>query len=334
MEIKIATFGCWNKMIVIDDRVPLFDVVAYLQLHQDEYSDLIILGDNYYPLGEKEQKQTVKLANGEKIKVKSINFIQEDFDRGFKGIESLGIPNKYLIMGNHDIEDTILQDCKGLTQQLSKTDKFTIPFPFGSVVKSIGSINYKYIFIDTTIYSLPNSEINCIFKTTNHQPSQVILDQNQFLLTELSDPSINYFLIFGHEPLLAVKTSSSTPEKVGGVTNLAELLLSINPKKDITYVCADVHMYQSGIISSTNHENKNTIKQIICGTGGGDKDYYTAPNKIFTENNIQFELKEMMDSFGYVEIILREDGISHTYNKINNELILVKYKKKYLIKYN
>jgi hypothetical protein len=92
-------------------------------------------------------------------------------------------------------------------------------------------------------------------------------------------------------------------------------------------------MYQD--CSITHKDNKQIIKQIVCGTGGADKDYYELPvsKKTFGSNNqFYFMIDNFMDSYGYVEITLRK-GFDHKYFKIS-ENSKEKHSKKYLIYYD
>lgn len=93
-------------------------------------------------------------------------------------------------------------------------------------------------------------------------------------------------------------------------------------------------MYQNGIIKNSNGK---LIQQIVCGTGGGDKDYYCLSSKNYTlgsTNLYNFELVNFMDAYGYVEINLTPNGVSHQYIKIHKNLLADRYSKKYYINYN
>jgi hypothetical protein len=317
---------------MVDSRIPMKNVTDYLKIVQDNYTDLIILGDNYYP------QNSIKVTDpitGAQIKKKEFN--QTEFNAGFDMVESIGIPNKYLIMGNHDLEDTLLDNCIGLELQKAKSDKFNIKFPYGKHQVSVDSSNYKYIFIDTNLYNLIDKINTCFDIVEKKNVTQLLYEQNRFIIEELNDPTIKKFLIFGHEPLITLKSKILVEQEIrkdNSILNENLLKILFDSGKEIIYICADVHMYQNGIIK--NSEGK-TIQQIVCGTGGADKDYYCLSSKyhkLGTVDIYDFELVNFIDGYGYVEIVLTSEGINHQYIKIHKNLSVDRYSKKYYINYN
>lgn len=330
-EHKIATFGCWNNYKTVDSRIPMKNVTDYLKTVQSNYSDLIILGDNYYP------QNTIQIndpVTGARIKKKEFNLT--DFQAGFEMIETIDIPNKFLIMGNHDLEDTILDNCIGLKLQKDKSDKFNIKFPFGTHLISLDGSNYKYIFIDTNLYNLQDKSNTCFKIIESKEAIELLSEQNQFIIRELADPTIKKFLIFGHEPLISLKTKILAEQEIrkdNSILNEDLLKMLFDSNKEIIYVCADVHMYQNSIIKNSSGK---TIQQIVCGTGGGDKDYYCLSSKyhkLGSSDSYDFELVNFIDGYGLVEIILTPEGVSHQYIKIHKDLSTDRYSKKYYINY-
>jgi len=294
----------------------------YLKTVESNYDEMVVLGDNYYPDKNKATVSGTKTAN------KNL-FVEQKFKDGFELVENINIGVKYLIMGNHDIEDFLLDNCINLRKQMEKTTSFEIMFPFES--KPVGKTGCKYIFIDTNLYNLSDKPETCFNTVLGKNAKELKDEQNAFIRRELADSDYSRFIVCAHEPLFSLKT------KIDEFTNLkmkpdqqSELVnLLFESKKNITYVCADVHMYQNGLIRDNSG---HTIRQIVCGTGGGDKDFYCYPNR-----NIQFKtcdcksktctcpkfeyiLENFMDSFGFVEIIINSDGINHKYIKIDKEL--------------
>jgi hypothetical protein len=327
-EHKIATFGCWNNYKMVDGRIPMQNVTDFLKSKQAEYSDLIILGDNYYP-----QTKSTVLKDG--LKFRKVVFNEEEFTNGFNMVESISIPNKYLIMGNHDLEDTYLDGCIGLKKEMEKKDKFNIIFPFGSKIITVDETKYKYIFIDTNVYNLKKNPDTCFNNVLNDSAAEILKKQHEFIIGELADPSIKTFLIFGHKPLVYLKTKllDSTQDIIKNNSLLDDDLLKIlfDSGRDIVYLCADVHMYQNSII--TNKAGKK-IKQIVSGTGGADKDYYCLASKVHQEGDYSYELVDFMDPYGYVEMVLGKEGIKHKFIKIGKDLKEFVYSKKYLVDYS
>lgn len=330
-EIKLVAFGCWNQPKLLDDRIPYEDVTKYLKSVEKNYDEMVILGDNYYS-----DKNKV-IING--VSVKKNIFVEDDFQNGFNSIQSLDIPVKYLIMGNHDIEDFILDDCINLSKQLENKN-FEVMFPFKS--KPAGKTGCKYIFVDTNLYNLNDDADHCFSKILGKTISELKCDQNKFIKEELQDDSFSHFIICGHEPLFSLKTKIDEfqnlkikPDSKSELTNIL-----FESKKNITYICADVHMYQSGVIIDNTGFS---IKQIVCGTGGGSKDFYchSARNHYFKScicdpklkcscPEYQFILENYMDSFGYVDITINSSGVKHKYVKVDKTIKAKEYNSKYV----
>ena len=112
--------------------------------------------------------------------------------------------------------------------------------------------------------------------------------------------------------------------------DLASIILSNSTGKNVTYVCADVHMYQSGIVSDNNG---NTVRQIVCGTGGGQKDSFVLDDKTFVKNNLTYSVDITKDSYGYVDIELNSINLAHTYVQVQPTGSVNLFNKKYLIQY-
>jgi len=330
-EYKIATFGCWNNYKMVDSRIPMKNVTDYLKKVQDNYTDLIILGDNYYP------QNSVKITDpATGIKIKKIEFNQKEFQTGFDMVESIGIPNKFLIMGNHDLEDTLLDECIGLELQKAKNGIFNVKFPYGTHDVTVDSSKYKYIFIDTSLYNLMDKGETCFDKVEKKSANNLVMEQNEFIIRELADDTIKTFLIFGHEPLVSLKTKMIEEQEIkkqNFLLNEDLIKLLFDSGKDIIYVCADIHMYQNGIIKNSDGRQ---IQQLVCGTGGADKDFYCVSdriNKLEDTHQWEFELLNYVDSYGYVEIVLTKYNVTHQYVKVNKDSSIKKYSNKYYINY-
>ena len=74
------------------------------------------------------------------------------------------------------------------------------------------------------------------------------------------------------------------------------------------YLCADLHFYQTGILTITQSDNDSIqINQIVSGTGGADLDTIVPPGKLtggVPGTNTQFELTtyQSVKSYGYTII--------------------------------
>lgn len=331
---NIAAFGCWNDPRNKNnsrDEPYLNLVLESLKYFQTKYQDLIILGDNYYP-----EKKKITIDG---IEVKKIIYNEEELQVPFDKIKALTtIPNKYLIMGNHDVADFI--NCEGLKYQLNLKDNLKVEFPYGSDIKIVNDVKYKYIFIDTNLYDSDLSKKFPCFKTTlyNDDPNfdvstfnnKLFTMQNKFLIKELSDTSVHRFLIFGHEPIFSIKTKIDKI-KTGTLDKLAEIIFDNMEKNNVTYICADVHMYQEGkilkdgdIIKDKNVFKKKYITQIVVGTGGAELDNCTdCDNKTYEHvgSPYKYNLIKSDISYGYLNIKL--DGsakLQYEYVKLGSDV--------------
>jgi len=332
-EINVALFGCWNNYKLSNGSYPVVNVCTHLKRNESKYDELIILGDNFYP---SKEKVDITSPDGTIKQVKKNVYDIDKFNNGFELIRQISIPNKYLIMGNHDIEDFNYYStrCINLDDQLKKTDYLKIMFPFKSC--PVANTGFKYIFIDTNLYNLSKNEDTCFNVILDKSALELKNEQNEFLRCELRDSEFRNFIICGHEPLFSIKTKEDESGKIKAKKNiLDEELINIlfeTEKNNITYVCADVHMYQTGII--TNKKSQQ-IKQIVCGTGGADKDSYSLEEINYNINdNYYFKLESFQESFGYVELNISKDNITHKYIKViindTGELSQEEYRLKYL----
>jgi hypothetical protein len=326
-QIKIAAIGCWNRRVQEDGNIPMEYVIKNIKENENDFNHLVVLGDNYYA-----NKTKIKIGG---VPVKIVDHQQHDLEYGFSLIENLK-PKKYLIMGNHDIEDTLDKDCIGLKSQVSKKTNFNVMFPFNSEIITLSDgTKIKYIFIDTTIYRI-KADPSCYDSVVKKNSNEIKQEQNDFIVNELNDSSIKHFMIFAHEPLYSVKTKilEEDKEKLRVVDDtldhLAEIILNNSRGKNVFYVCADVHMYQSGIVIDNFG---NSVKQIVCGTGGAEKDSLVLDEKLFNKKNLTYCVDITKDSYGYVEIIINSKEIKHRYINVSPDGQVHYFNKKYLIQY-
>lgn len=378
LTYRIAAFGCWNnrynkrnKTIKDDSDVYLNLVMESLKYYERNYQDLIILGDNYYPLKNKDKKKDkskdekkeeskdekkeesilTKYFNifgggeGDKPKepkVKANIFVKDDIEYGFNKLMNINIKNKYLIMGNHDIEDFI--GCEGLKYQLDLPN-INIMFPFKSkdVIVNVNGIDlvYKYIFIDTSLFNIKdyddpnimpcfvNDEIKPKYDVQYSNSKDISIAQSKFLRDELNKDNIHHFLIFGHEPIFSLKTKindeGQLKDKKGCLNILADIIFDNMKLNNITYICADVHMFQTGYITNPTKNPDKFIKQIVVGTGGAELDDCIECNNkkseiIFNSQLYSYHIREINKSFGFVDILL--DGsikLNYVYNILGEQ---------------
>lgn len=320
MSIKIATFGCWNNRYnnsSLDYPRPMDCVINSVQNHntREHYNELIILGDNYYPVKEIG-----------KDKLKHTYYDRDSHLLGLTQLNKININTKSLILGNHDIEDCTNCEHKSssshtpciireIEEKFCRYNHIDLYSPIHGKELSIGDRRYMIIYIDTNIYGKDN---NC---------RRIDSDEYHHELTLLlNNPTISHFIICGHEPLISYKEKENKIKS----SNLDSLLDKIETeihrrtyKPAITYVCADVHMYQHSYIHFNN--SNIIIEQIVCGTGGADLDSLNSyivnkpiNIKIDDSNKCTFSILRNESKYGFVELELTNTGLRHGFISLDN----------------
>ena len=353
--MRFIHFGCWNKAgykIKSNTKSALTytldELKKYIKSNKTDF--IIIAGDNYY----KSIKQSSHTGDNYYKSIKdSSNAGNEEnykyFKSGFDGLpKSI---QKYLIFGNHDINDQIkltepLKDklypnladitttnCKILNLQQRYGDnskqKYTV---FNDILFHEYNLTL-IIMLDSNILNKFNKmNIGCykyLFdsfeKTNSTTMNELILHQiNSIIKLIESKKHIQNFIFVGHHPIVASKNISENKfivVKNEGLVNLFtnEKIHSLINNKNIFYLCADTHLYQHGLVTI----NSLNIKQYIVGTGGAHLDYYSANEKefknIYNIQGLNYKLLENYNNIhGFlvvdVETIDSNDIISFKFN--------------------
>lgn len=280
MSIKFATFGCWNEGCEKESVQQL--VINKLIETQCQYKFLIILGDNYYS-----KKKSINIQNSENINdIKYYDINLQEMKNGFDCLENIKIPKK-MILGNHDIEEGILQGCSNMKSQL-KIPWIDIKFPYDFENYYIFLDNkdpklrdykiIKFIYLDTTVYNLENELNTCYDKVINKSPLQIIKEQKLFIAEQLKslDPKYTNTVIFiGHEPLITFKFKTNKINQVENLKILSllndiyELTNDLHKIYNFNYICSDFHNFEEAIITKPYiNDEIFKIHQLVFGTGG------------------------------------------------------------------
>jgi hypothetical protein len=331
--MKIIHFGCWNLgKCAQDETNGLTTMTKLLNKYCTENKDIdfiSIAGDNYYP-----NKSEV-----DGVKIKKIN--KENLLSGF-GCLPHNV-TKYVILGNHDIEDITVNDegkiekCESLTIQQKL--KLNI---FNDIIK-IEIDDCLILMIDTTLYEFEDTSTNIIDTCYNKIPlfrykkneSKTIQDlinyQNSEVDRLITETTKNNIIIIGHHPIIGIRFN-----KKGGKTQiytsdgLGNLFKKIKTKKNLTYMCADIHAYQEGIVKI----NELNIHQFIVGTGGGSPDLLPPTLEKVHVDYIEYEVINQSNSYGFL-LIEKKEGSDIKFTFIGDSIKdfkykYLKYKKKYL----
>jgi hypothetical protein len=301
--MRFIHFGCWNEFgYKIKSKTKsaltytLDELKKYTKSNKTDF--IIIAGDNYY----KSIKQSSHAGDNYYKSIKDSSHDDENYKYFKSGFD--GLPKsikKYLIFGNHDINDQIklskpLKDklypnladitttnCKILNLQQKYGDNSKQKYIVFNDILFHEYNSTLIIMLDSNILNLFNKmNIGCykyLFdsfeKTNSTTMNELILHQiNSIIKLIESKKHIQNYIFVGHHPILACKNSKDKliVVKNEGLVNLFtnEKIHSLINNKNIFYLCADVHLYQYGLVTI----NSLNIKQYIVGTGGAHLDNY------------------------------------------------------------
>ena len=289
--MRFIHFGCWNEFgYKIKSKTKsaltytLDELKKYTKSNKTDF--IIIAGDNYY--------KSIKDSSHDDENYK---YFKSGFDGLPKSIK------KYLIFGNHDINDQMklikplknklypnladitTTNCKILNLQQRYGDNSKQKYTVFNDILFHEYNSTLIIMLDSNILNLFNkNNIGCYkylfdsFEKTNSTTiNELILHQiNSIIKLIESKKHIQNYIFVGHHPILACKNSKDKliVVKNEGLVNLFtnQQLHSLINNKNIFYLCADVHLYQYGLVTI----NSLNIKQYIVGTGGAHLDNYNA----------------------------------------------------------
>jgi hypothetical protein len=296
--MKFIHFGCWNEfgyklgpskenpnLIHSGLTFVLDELNEYVRKNPIDF--IVVAGDNYYPKyvneGDEQTNDRFKILN------------VDEFINGF-----LALPQqitKYILFGNHDIEDKVLMDktvsslkypnlsddstrtCKilNLQQDLALTKPDLNYQIFNKPIHLIIS-NTLIVMFDSYLFEA--KEYGCYeylfdeYQKTDKKISNLLEFQIKQICSIIkSNEQVQNIIFIAHHPICFTRDKGSetikeTNEKLLKFFNLIDKIIG---KKSIYYLCADIHLYQYGIIRL---DSGLTIKQYIVGTGGAHQDKY------------------------------------------------------------
>ena len=259
--------------------------------------------------------------------------------------------------------------CQTLDLQLLYTSKYPCEFKVFDEPELINKTdNTIIITIDTTLLSyygansiqnfgcysriFKKSKVNTINELIEYQITKVItiINTNQHGLKNI--------IIIGHHPIYGVKIKDNkiVMDSNNGLIYLYHKINALNCHSCVKhyYLCADIHLYQHGIITIINNENhikEIVINQYICATGGAHLDYLHSPLGYNVEmlfknkfNNNTYYMRENINNiFGFLTVDITKDDLKFDFirafedeikcNKdkksVDNNMKYLKYKTKY-----
>jgi len=180
-----------------------------------------------------------------------------------------------------------------------------------------------------------------------------------WLLEQIKGCSTKKIIIFGHEPLISFKCKTEDTTKKSkevssenkiiqcdckevtdyckpdilnyGGRPLIQAISDVNTNhKEIYYICADVHNY----VNASFTIGSTTIHQIICGTGGADKDKTCTTISLIEDSLIsRITVHEKKYSNGFLKLTIKNNEIITDFiatGTLITKQKYIKYKTKYL----
>jgi len=303
-------FGCWNNLNVkIKNEKEkevgcLNKVMKLLKANISGVDFIVIAGDNYYPKKE-------KTIEGEKKKLIIPSKLAEGFNLLPKEIPIV------MILGNHDLETNLnpekpklfieenpeeSRSCSILQlENQSKGSNIDYTF-FKDIMMDNGTL---VIMIDSDVYSIDAFKfLPCynIFLSENFESIDNVKEYQYNLIFQKINQynaigSIKNLIIIGHQPITGIKYKDGVKQPpLNDIPYFKPVLLEIynllGNEINYFYLCADLHLYQEGIITLKNEQKEMKIKQFIVGTGGTELDDAVPENLnfVFSSETIDYQM--------------------------------------------
>ena len=330
---KFIQFGCWNNLntkVKDGQEKQLGCLNKVLGLLNDYLSKvevkpkfLIISGDNYYPEKQKVDDVTTNIV-----------IYPDKLIEGFKKIE-IDLPI-YMMLGNHDLEKTpkeeepTKQECKILELEMANKPANVEYNFFKYVMLKNGTM---ILMIDTSIYEDDSEEyLQCYnkFFESSGQSFSSVEEIREYQLEQIMDAiegkELRNIIIVGHHPIIYFKYKKGKDGKKAkihfrsDIRNLFQPVLAhiygkLGPATNYYYLCSDMHLYQKGKIELQMGAETMRIQQYIVGTGGTELDSPLPPDydeKVKTEDIITYALEDEKAQCGFLECVVKEEGLEFT----------------------
>ena len=318
-----------------------------------DVSFIVIAGDNYYPekrIGENEKKE--KIIHQDKL-IKGFNLLPKKIEvnmiLGNHDLETARNEGGLFVQKNNNLTDEYHDKCfilKTEQQQQQQNEDLKI------VLYGTKTLNKTLlIMIDTSMYVNDSDDyLPCYQKFHKSIPKIEILrkDQEDFILGSIKSApkTLTDIIIIGHHPIIGLKMKEAKepkepkelkekktkepkePKEKKTKEPKEKQLTILNDMPDFTdilkmiyreninyhYLCADLHLYQKGIVEFNIDDRKMKINQYIVGTGGTELDD-DIPKKFINnddvhsrDDGVNYTVSECKKTFGFLECTLTPEN--------------------------
>ena len=332
-------FGCWNNLNIkekegkIKEIGCLKKVMKLLEANLSGVDFIVIAGDNYYPKKE-------KTIEGEKKKRIIPSKLEEGFNLLPKEIPIV------MILGNHDLETNLNPEKPKLFIEENPEESRSCSILELEKLSKGSNIEYKFfkdqmmdngtlvIMIDSDVYSIDAYKfLPCynIFLSENFESIEEVKEYQYNLIFQKINQynaigSIKNLIIIGHQPITGIKYKDGVKQPpLNDIPYFKPVLLEIynllGSEINYFYLCADLHLYQEGLITLKNEEEQKEmkIKQFIVGTGGTELDDAVPENInfVFSSETIDYKMISSKQECGILKCEV--DGLEPKFEFISIE---------------
>ena len=332
-------FGCWNNLNIkekegkIKEIGCLKKVMKLLEANLSGVDFIVIAGDNYYPKKE-------KTIEGVKKKLIIPNKLAEGFNL---------LPKEkpiVMILGNHDLETNLNPEKPKLFIEENPEESRSCSILELEKLSKGSNIEYKFfkdqmmdngtlvIMIDTDVYSIDAYKfLPCynIFLSENFESIEEVKEYQYNLIFQKINQynaigSIKNLIIIGHQPITGIKYKDGVKQPpLNDIPYFKPVLLEIynllGSEINYFYLCADLHLYQEGLITLKNEEEQKEmkIKQFTVGTGGTELDDAVPENInfVFSSETIDYKMISSKQECGILKCEV--DGLEPKFEFISIE---------------
>ena len=347
--MKFIHFGCWNegycnKINTTENGISATMDLLNKTVDSEKYDFISIAGDNYYAT--EVEEPVVHKVFDERNFISGFNCLPKD-------ILKVVIFGNHEIEKKVEFDGSVVL-CGSLIKQVELSHNVPNLEIFNDIIYKYND-NTLIIFIDTTIYTMGEEMINeTCYKTLNINngskllPYKVFRDStidesqsinklvdymnnkileiiNNFIIKEGS--SFKNLIIIGHEPIygLKLKIDKKTLDRKHKISILTKFISFITDKLipilqtnniKTYYLCADIHIYQYGIITFTN--TNYIIEQHIVGTGGAHQDIISDKLENNYLDTLKYKIIEQSQNFGFITVNIINQNVDINYISVTD----------------
>jgi hypothetical protein len=204
--------------------------------------------------------------------------------------------------------DTSIYDDNDNYKYLSCYNKF---FTYKGVENPLTDPKYNNINIED-FGSEKNDNTNTALTAIKEYQKKLITDA-----LSKNPEQIKNIVLVGHHPICQIKLKKEKTEIKTDIPGFLPVLSLIKensqPGTNYYYLCSDLHLYQSGIITINTENQPMKINQFIAGIGGTELDDITALNSVTKKLDISVVVSDVVN--GVVHNVVSNFNLEYEMNK-------------------